>query len=81
MQVEEIVFRGKKPKKDRRISLLNDYYYQTPSSEANQNAGFALVHQFGDTKSNESANGTHYAVATHQFHFGETFPEANFLWV
>ena len=49
MQVEEIVFRGKKPKKNRRISLLDDYYYQTRSSVANQNAGFALVHQLDDT--------------------------------
>ena len=44
MQVEEIVFRGKKPKKNRRISLLDDYHYYTPSSVANQNAGFVLVH-------------------------------------
>ena len=44
MQVEQIVFRGKTPKKNWRISLLDNYYYQTPSSVANQNAGFALVH-------------------------------------
>ena len=29
---------------NRRISLLDDYYYWTTSSVANQNAGFALVH-------------------------------------
>ena len=44
MQVEEIVLAEKKPKKNRRISLLDDSYYWTPSSVANQNAGFALVH-------------------------------------
>ena len=55
MQVEEIVFRGKtKTKKNRRLSLLDDYYYQTPSSVANQNAGFALVHQLGDTNANQT---------------------------
>ena len=30
--------------KNMRISLLDDYYYLTTSSVANQNAGFALVH-------------------------------------
>ena len=44
MQVEEIFIWGKKGKKNRRISLLDDYYYETTSSVANQNAGFALVH-------------------------------------
>ena len=51
MQVEEILFRGKNQRKTLRISLLDDYYYQTPSIVANQNAGFALVHYLGDTKS------------------------------
>ena len=51
MQVEEIFIWGKKRKKNRRISLLDDYYYQTTSSVANQNAGFALIHQLGDTNS------------------------------
>ena len=41
----------KQTKKNRRSSLLDDYYYQFPSSVANQNAGFALVHYLGDTKS------------------------------
>ena len=41
MQVEEI-FIWEKKKKNRRISLLDDYYYQSPSSVANQNA--ALDH-------------------------------------
>ena len=49
MQVEEIFLRGKKQRKTLRISLLDDYYYYTPSSEANQNAGFALVHYLDDT--------------------------------
>ena len=49
MQVEEIFIWGKKRKKNRRVSLLDDYYYQSPSSVANQNAGFVLVHQLGDT--------------------------------
>ena len=49
MQVEEISFRGKNQRKTLRISLLDDYYYYTPSSVANQNAGFALVHCLGDT--------------------------------
>ena len=44
MQVEEIFIWGKKRKKNRRISLLDDYYYQTPSSVVNQNAAFALDH-------------------------------------
>ena len=44
MEVEEIFFRWKNPKKNRRISLLDDYYYKTPSSVANENTGFALVH-------------------------------------
>ena len=44
MQVEEIFIWGKKRKKNWGISLLDDYYYQTTSSVANQNAGFALVH-------------------------------------
>ena len=44
MQVEEIFFRGKNQRKTLQISLLDDYYYETPSSVANQNAGFALVH-------------------------------------
>ena len=48
MQVEEIFIWGKKRKKNRQISLLDDYYYQT-TSVANQNAGFALAHQLGDT--------------------------------
>ena len=34
---------------NRRISLLDDYYYQSPSSVANKNAGFALVHWLDDT--------------------------------
>ena len=49
MQVEEIFIWGKKRKKNRRISLLDDYYYQSPNSVANQNAGFALVHQLDGT--------------------------------
>ena len=44
MQVEEILIWEKKLKKNRRISLLDDYYYWSPSSVANQNAGFALDH-------------------------------------
>ena len=44
MQVEEIFIWGEKRKKNRRISLLDDYYYQTTSSIANQNTGFALDH-------------------------------------
>ena len=44
MQVEEIFIWGEKRKKNRRISLLDDYYYKTTSSVANQNAGFALDH-------------------------------------
>ena len=40
---------GEKTKKNRQISLLNDYYQQSPGSVANQNAGFAVVHQLGDT--------------------------------
>ena len=45
MQVEKIFIWGKKTKKTRRISLLNDdYFYYSPSSVANQNAGFALGH-------------------------------------
>ena len=47
MQVEYL-FGEKKRKKNQRISLLDDYYYRTPSSVANQNAGFALVHKLGD---------------------------------
>ena len=39
MQVEEIFIWGEK-----QISLLDDYYYESTSSVANQNAGFALVH-------------------------------------
>ena len=50
MQVEEIFLRGKNQRKTLQISLLDDYYYETPSSVANQNAGFALVHYLGDTK-------------------------------
>ena len=50
MQVEEIFIWGKKRKKNQRISLLDEYYYQSPSSVANQNAGFALVRLLGDTK-------------------------------
>ena len=44
MQVEEIFIWGKKQKKSRQISLLDDYYDLSPGSVANQNAGFALVH-------------------------------------
>ena len=44
MQVEEIFIWVKKREKNRRISLLDDYYYETPSSVANQNAAFVLVH-------------------------------------
>ena len=44
MHVEEIFIWGEKRKKNRRISLLDDYYYKTTSSVANQNAAFALVH-------------------------------------
>ena len=44
MQVEEILIWEKKRKKNRRISLLDDYHYQSHGSVANQNAGFALVH-------------------------------------
>ena len=44
MQVEETFIWGKKRKKKRRISLLDDYYFESPSSVANENAGFALVH-------------------------------------
>ena len=40
---------GKKRKKNRRIQVLDDYYYQTTSSVAKQNEGFELVHQLGDT--------------------------------
>ena len=54
MQVEEIFIWGKKRKKNHWISLLDDYYYQTPSNVANQNAGFALVHSLGDTNSRQS---------------------------
>ena len=45
MQVELIFILGEKRKKNRRISLLDDYYY---SSVANQNASFVLVHSLGD---------------------------------
>ena len=51
MQVEEIFIWEKKTKKNWRISPLDDYYYQSSGSVANQNAGFALVHQLADTKS------------------------------
>ena len=44
MQVEEIFIWGKNERKTGEFSLLDDYYYETPSSVANQNAGFALVH-------------------------------------
>ena len=44
MQVKEIFIWGKKRKKNRRILLLDDCYYETTSSVANQNAGFALRH-------------------------------------
>ena len=45
MQVEEIfIWEKKTKKKNWRISPLDDYYYQSSSSVANQNAGFALVH-------------------------------------
>ena len=44
MQVEEIFIWGEQRKKNRRISLLDDYYYQTTSSVTNQYAGFALDH-------------------------------------
>ena len=44
MQVEERFIWGKKRNKNWRISLLDDYYYYTTISVANQNAGFALVH-------------------------------------
>ena len=40
MQVEEIFIWGEKRKENRRISLLDDYYYWTTSSVPNQNAGF-----------------------------------------
>ena len=53
---KKYLFVGKKTKKNRRISLLDDYYYQTTSSVANQNAGFALVHQLGDTNSQQPGN-------------------------
>ena len=43
MQVEEIFISGKKRKKNRRVSLFDDLYYETTSGVANQNAGFALV--------------------------------------
>ena len=49
MQVEEVFIWEKKRKKNWRISPLDDYYYQSSSSVANQNAGFALVHWLGDT--------------------------------
>ena len=54
MQVDEIFIWGRKRKKNRQISLLDDYYYQTTSSVANHNAGFALVHQLGDTNSKQA---------------------------
>ena len=44
MHVEKIFIWGKKRKKNQRISLLDDYYQKSPSSVANQNVGFALVH-------------------------------------
>ena len=40
MQADEIFIWGK----NERISLLDGYYYWSPSSVANQNAGFALDH-------------------------------------
>ena len=40
MQVEEIFIWGEKTKE----KPTNNYYYQTTSSVANQNAGFALIH-------------------------------------
>ena len=43
MQDEEILIWGKNERKIGEISLLDDYYYKTPSSVANQNAAFALV--------------------------------------
>ena len=48
MQVQEIFIWGKKRKNSRQISLLDDYYYYT-TSVGNQNAGFALALQLGDT--------------------------------
>ena len=45
----DIYLEKKKRKKNRRISLLDDYYYQSPNSVANQNAGFSIVHWLGDT--------------------------------
>ena len=39
-----LVLPGNTRKKNPRISLLDDYCYSSPSSVANQNAGFALVH-------------------------------------
>ena len=47
--LKKYIFGGKNERKTDEISLLDDYYYQTTSSVANQNAGFALVHQLGDT--------------------------------
>ena len=57
-KLKKYLFLGEKRKKNRRISLLDDYYYQITSSVANQNAGFALVHQLGDTKSRQK-HGVH----------------------
>ena len=74
MQVEEIVFRGKKPKKNRRISLLDDYYYQTPSGVANQSAGFALVHQLGDTNNCQSLLDTAGGALLYFFFLVQHFP-------
>ena len=42
--MKKYLFGEKKRKKNRRISLLDDYYYKTTSGVANQNAGFTLVH-------------------------------------
>ena len=42
--MDVLLIHEQKRKKHRRISLLDNYYYSSPSSVANQNGGFALVH-------------------------------------